>query len=331
MALSATRCLSLKLEKACILCCVSLLDKLLVVGSTGLVGSKIASLAHGYEFETYNTHNSRPSPFPNSTKLDITDRDATMTLLAKIRPYAIINVAALTNVDYCETHKEEAERVNVGGATSLADAARQNNSRFVHVSTDSVFDGTYGHYTEDDMPNPINHYSKTKLDPETVVAQLLSYAIARPSVVYGWHARVGRTPSGSTKAMNFAMFVLDRLGKSEPVRVVRDQYSSPTFADNLAHSLLRLARLTENGIFHTAGRSCLSRYEFALLLAKIFGYPPDLVQPVSTGEFDQAAQRPKNCCLRVEKAEKALKMHFLTAQEGLIEMKKQARSKPNDR
>src|SRR5256886_7334536 len=110
MALSATRCLSLKLEKACILCCVSLLDKLLVVGSTGLVGSKIASLAHGYEFETYNTHNSRPSPFPNSTKLDITDRDATMTLLAKIRPYAIINVAALTNVDYCETHKEEAER-----------------------------------------------------------------------------------------------------------------------------------------------------------------------------------------------------------------------------
>src|SRR5947208_11359068 len=129
MALSATRCLSLKLEKACILCCVSLLDKLLVVGSTGLVGSKIASLAHGYEFETYNTHNSRPSPFPNSTKLDITDRDATMTLLAKIRPYAIINVAALTNVDYCETHKEEAERVNVGGATSLADAARQNNSR----------------------------------------------------------------------------------------------------------------------------------------------------------------------------------------------------------
>ncbi len=306
------------------------MDKLLVVGSTGLVGSKIASLAHAYEFETYNTHNARPSHFPNSAKLDITDLEATLALVAKIHPLAIINVAALTNVDYCETHKEEAERVNVGGPRNLARAAQQNSSRLVHVSTDSVFDGTRGRYTEDDLPNPINYYSKTKLESETSVSQLSSYAISRPSVVYGWHVRAGGTPSGSTKAMNFGMFVLDKLGKSELLRAIRDQYNSPTFADNLAHALLRLARLTENGIFHTAGRSCLNRYEFALELARTFGYPPDLVQPVSSSEFDQVAQRPKNCCLRVEKAEKTLKMRFLTAQEGLMEMKKQAQFKSND-
>ena len=300
------------------------LDRLLIVGSSGLVGSKIASLAHAYEFETHNTHNTMPSLLPNSTKLDITDLEATLALVAKIRPCAIINVAALTNVDYCETHKEEANRVNVGGPKNLAEAAQQNRSRLVHVSTDSVFDGTRGRYTEDDTPNPINYYSKTKLESETVVAQLSSYAIARPSVVYGWHVRVGGTLSGSTKAMNFAMFVLDKLGKNELVRAIRDQCNSPTLADNLAHALLRLARVTENGIFHTAGRSCLSRYEFALMLAHIFGHPTNLVQPVSTDEFDQVAQRPRNCCLRVQKAEKTLQMKFLTAQEGLTEMKRQA-------
>jgi len=306
------------------------LDKLLLVGSTGLVGSKIAPLAHAYEFETYNTHNTSPSPHPNSTKLDITDLEATKALVAKIRPYAIINVAALTNVDYCETHREEAERVNVHGPENLAEAAQQNSSRLVQVSTDSVFDGTRGHYTEVDPPNPINYYSKTKLESETVVSQISSYAIARPSVVYGWHFRVGGTPSGSTKSMNFAMFVLDKLGRKEPVRAIKDQYNSPTFADNLAHALLRLARLTENGIFHTAGRSCLNRYEFALDLARIFGYSSDLLRAVPSSEFEQVAHRPKNCCLRVQKAEKILGMRFLTAQEGLIEMNKQARPPPND-
>jgi dTDP-4-dehydrorhamnose reductase len=126
--------------------------------------------------------------------------------------------------------------------------------------------------------------------------------------------------------MNFAMFVLDKLRRNEIVRVVRDQYSSPTFADNLAEALLRLARHSDNGIFHTAGRSCLSRYEFAVKLAGLFGYPTQLVQPVFTSEFKQLAKRPKNSCLKVEKAEKTLEMRFLTAEEGIMRMKRQESS-----
>jgi len=250
-------------------------------------------------------------------------------LVRQIDPQVIINAAALTNVDYCELHKDEADRVNVRGASNLAEAAMRYGIRLVQISTDSVFDGTRGHYLESDTPNPINKYSATKLESEKVVSQLSSYAIARPSVVYGWHPQVANELSSSTKAMNFAMFVLDKLKRGERVKAVTDQYSSPTLADRLADALLRLAKMPGTGIFHTAGRSCLSRFEFALIIANVFGYPAELVQPVLTTELKLVAERPKNCCLRVEKAERILGITFLTAREGIMEMKKQALLKNN--
>jgi dTDP-4-dehydrorhamnose reductase len=257
--------------------------------------------------------------------LDVTDRDATLRLVKEIRPKVIVNTAAITNVDYCETHREEAQKVNVEGVGNLAEAIAGNNTRLIHVSTDYVFDGTFGRYTEDDTPRPLNYYGQTKLDSERIVSKLSSYGIARPSVIYGWNPPETRgTASDSVKPMNFAMFVLDRLRRNEMVRAVRDQYSSPTFADDLANALLRLARHPGNGIFHTAGRSCLSRYEFAVKLAEIFGYPTQLVQPTFSAEFKQLAERPKNSCLIVQKAEKALGTRFLTAEEGIKEMKDQA-------
>ncbi len=287
------------------------------------------AVSHG--FEAYNTQNHRKSPFPKSEQLDVTDQDSTLRLVREVQPKVIINTAALTNVDYCETHREEAQRVNVDGAKNLAQAAQENGSRLIQISTDSVFDGASGHYTESDSPHPLNYYAMTKLEAEGVVSQLSNYAIARPSVVYGWHSHAAETHSDSTKQMNFGMYVLDKLKNSEPVKAVRDQYSCPTFADNLAESLLRLAKSHENGIFHTAGRSCLSRYEFATKLTQIFGYPTKLVQPVFSSEFPQNAARPKNCCLRTEKAEKTLGMRFLSAEEGIREMKRQAPSLETNR
>jgi len=300
------------------------LDRLLVIGSTGLVGSKVARLASKYGFEAYNTQNARDSDLPRSTQLNITDRGATLSLTKEVQPRAIINTAALHNVDYCETHREEAKNVNVEGVKNLVEAAVQNDGRLIHLSTDYVFDGTSGHYTELDTPHPVHFYAETKLEAERIAAKVRSYAVARPSVIYGWNPlEASGIPSSSGKTVNFAMFVLDRLKKKETIKAVRDQYSSPTFADNLAEALLRLAKHPDNGVFHTAGRSCLSRYEFALKLAETFRYPTTLIEPVSTNDFKQPATRPKNSCLRVEKAEKALGMRFLTAEEGIEEMKKQ--------
>jgi dTDP-4-dehydrorhamnose reductase len=301
----------------------------MVTGSAGLVGSKVAELGFSHGFEVYGTHDRRASSFPGSVRLDVSDRDDTLSLVRRLEPHVIINAAALTNVDYCELHKDEADRVNVRGVSNLAEAAMQYGIRLVQISTDSVFDGTRGHYLESDTPNPINIYSATKLESEKVVSQLSSYAIARPSVVYGWHPQVANEIPASTKSMNFAMFVLDKLKRGERVNAVTDQYSSPTLADQLADALLRLAKMSGTGTFHTAGRSCLTRFEFARIIANEFGYSTELVQPVLTSELEQVAKRPRNCCLSVEKAERILGVTFPTAREGILEMKKQAVVKNN--
>ena len=304
------------------------MDKVLIVGATGLVGSKVSAIAANHGLEPYPTHNARESGLPGSSKLDITDRAATRKLIEKVQPRVIVNTAALHNVDYCEIHREEAERVNVGGPRNLVDAASESGARLIHLSTDYVFDGKRGRYSESDTPNPLNYYATTKLEAEKIVSELSSYVIARPSVIYGWNSlEATGIPSSSGKTVNFAMFVLDRLEKRETVNAVTDQYSSPTFADNLAEALLRLAGRSENGIFHTPGESCLSRYEFALKIAEIFGYSTSLVHPALTTAFRQLAERPKNSCLRVEKVERTLGMRMLTAEEGIMEMKKQTLSK----
>lgn len=299
------------------------MDKLLIIGSTGLVGSKVASLAAKHGFEAYNTRYTRKTLLSDSAELDITDRRATLELIEKIRPRVIVNTAAVTNVDYCETHREETQRVNADGVKNLAEAARKSQSRLIQVSTDYVFDGASGHYAEDDTPSPLQYYGQTKLQAEKMVSELPSFAIARPSVIYGWAPLHSTGESGSAKPMNFAMFVLDKLKNRETVKAIRDQYASPTFADNLGEALLTLAKGRQNGIFHTAGRSCLSRYEFAIKLAELFGYSIRQVEPVYSSEFKQLAKRPKNSCLRVNKAERSLGVTFLTAEQGIKEMKKQ--------
>ncbi len=304
---------------------LSPLKKVLVIGGTGLVGSKLVSLAGTHGFQAYSTYNGRQVQSSRSFRLDVTDRTATLDLLEKVQPEVVVDTHALHNVDYCETHREEAARVNVEGTRNLVDAASKIGARFLYVSTDYVFDGKKGHYQEEDATSPLHCYAQNKVEAERIVASLPSFVTSRPSVIYGWNAlEKSGVPSSSGKTVNFAMFVLDKFGKKETVKAVSDQYSCPTFADNLAEALLRLANMSVNGIYHTAGRSCVSRFEFALKAAEIFGYPVSLVQPVSSKDFKQVAERPRNSCLSVDKAEKALGMKFMTIDEGLREMKAQA-------
>ena len=300
------------------------MKRILIIGGTGLVGSKLSEFSREYGFESFSTYNARPLDSGNSVRLDVTDRTATIELARKVRPDVIVDTHALHNVDYCETHREEARRVNVDGTRNLVDAARGAGSRLLYVSTDYVFDGTRGGYREDDPTTPLSYYAENKVEAENIVSTLPSFIIARPSVIYGWNAmEKSATPSSSGKTVNFAMFVLDKFARHETVRAVNDQYSSPTFADNLALALLKLAGMDVNGVFHVAGRSCLSRFDFAVKAANIFDYSPDLIQKVSSSDFKQVAKRPMNSCLSIEKAERMLKMRFMSVEDGLAEMKNQ--------
>jgi dTDP-4-dehydrorhamnose reductase len=303
--------------------------KLLVVGGSGLLGYKVAELAVG-KFETFATYNFRSVELQgcNFLKLDKCDRSATLTLVKKIKPDAVIDTAALHNVDYCETHREEAWKVNVEGTRNIADACKETDAKMIFVSTDYVFDGKKGFYNEKDAPNPLHYYAKTKLEGEKAVRKAgIDYAIARPSVIYGWNtSELAGLRSSSGKPTNFVIWTINKLNGKEEIRIVTDQYSSPTLADNLAEALLALSRTKRQGTYHMAGKTCINRFDFAKKIAEIFELDESLIKPVTSDVFKQVAERPKRCCLDVSKAERELEVKFLTVEEGLTKMKKQTGS-----
>lgn len=300
--------------------------RLLIIGGSGLLGHKTAMLAVN-KHETYATYNYREIEIEGVTglKLDKSDRAAVREVFEKVKPEAVIDTAALHNVDYCETHEDEARKVNVEATRNVAEVSRRFGTKMIFLSTDYVFDGKKDCYDEDDETGPINVYGKTKLEAENVVMSAgIPYVIARPAVIYGWNPNeIAGLKSSSGKPMNFVIWALMKLRNGERIRAVTDQYSQPTLADNLAEVLLAMTSSNLQGTFHTAGKSCVSRFDFTMKIAETFGFSKNLVTPAKSDEFKQVAQRPRKCCLNVEKAEEAFGVKFLNLQEGLGLMKSQ--------
>jgi dTDP-4-dehydrorhamnose reductase len=302
------------------------MEKLLIIGVSGLTGYKLANLPIN-DFQIYGTYNKRPLEIKNCKiyQLDKTNKENTLYLLKKISPDVIIDCSALHNVDYCETHREETRKVNLEAPLFIANYCKDYGTRMIYISTDYVFDGTAENYNEESKPNPLNYYGNIKLKAEIEIARSgISYGIARTSLIFGWNPGelVGKK-SSSGKTMNFVIWALNKLRKGESLKIVTDQYSTPTLADNLAESLLGLARSDIKGIFHTAGKDCLNRYEFTLKIADIFNINKDLITPVDSKSFNQVAKRPMHCCLDVSKADRVLNIKPLTVEESLKIMKKQ--------
>ena len=292
--------------------------KILVVGGGGQLGAKIVEQAKD-RFEVYATYLSRKPPLNESKifQIDKIDREDTMNLIQKLKPEVVIDTAALHNVDYCETHKDEAWSANVEGTRNVADACKRHGAKIIFISTDYVFDGVEGNYLEDDATNPLNYYGATKLEAEKLVGQTCSnYAIARPSVIYSYVPFTQRE-SSSGKPLNFAMWLTQKLRNKESVRIVADQYSSPTLADNLAETLLKLVEREKTGIYHTAGRTRLSRYELAVKIAQKLNFDKSLITPITTDQLRQVAKRPKDSSLNVGKIEKDLGLRMPTIDEAL--------------
>jgi dTDP-4-dehydrorhamnose reductase len=308
--------------------------RLLIIGGSGLLGYKTATLA-AKEHETYGTYNYRQVEIKGVTglKLDKSDRVAVIEVFEKVKPEAVIDTAALHNVDYCETHEDEARRVNVEATRNVAEACCRFGAKMIFLSTDYVFDGEKDCYDENDETSPINVYGKTKLEAEKVVMSAgMPYVIARPAVIYGWNpGEVAGLKSSSGKPMNFVIWALMKLKNGEQIKAVTDQYSQPTLADNLAEVLLATALSNLQGTFHTAGKSCVNRFDFTVKIAEIFGFNKDLVKPAKSDEFKQVARRPRKCCLNVEKAQEAFSVKLLSVEEGLGLMKSQQSETANNR
>jgi len=294
--------------------------RLLITGGSGLLGSKIASIAAQKGYKVYSGYNNHEATNGISIKLDICNKKEVIKAFEKVKPDAVVHSAALTNVDKCEEDKELAKKVNIEGTRNITNASEHQNAFLIHVSTDYIFSGEEGMYKETDKPNPINYYGITKLEAEKIVATSnLEYCITRPSVIYGSTPAAGK--------INFVLWILNKLKNGEPMRIITDQKVSPTLNTNLAEMILELIERRITGIYHLAGATPINRYKFATLIAETFQLDKTLISPADSREMKWLAKRPRNTSLNVEKARKTLSHKPLEIQQALNNLKKEIETK----
>lgn len=249
-------------------------------------------------------------------RLDVTDAVAVERVIGEALPDAVIHTAALTDVDGCERERDLAQAINRDGAGNVARACAARGIRLVHLSTEYVFDGNRGPYRDDDRPNPLGWYARTKYAGELAVREAGGdWAIARTTIIYGQAPHV---------RANFVLWLLGRLRAGERANVVDDQIGSPTLADNLAEMTLALAASDRVGIFNTVGASVISRYAFARIVAEAFGLDPSSIDPISTASLQQLAPRPLRAGLLMDRFRAAFPaVPVLSAAEGLAVLKGQ--------
>ncbi len=285
---------------------------ILLTGASGLLGRKILEKLIDKKDKIIALYNRNPvqvySNNVTTIRMDISNTVELEDLIMKTKPDIIIHTAALTNVDQCEVDKRKAWKINVEATRSIVRAAKVAKSYIVYVSTDYVFDGEKGLYTEKDLPNPINYYGLTKLIGEELVRSSdLLYTIIRPSAIYG----IG----GSKKS--FAEYVIEKLSKGEEVYAVTDQYVSPTLNTLLADAILEIIDMKPMGILHVAGER-MNRYEFALKIAETFNLPKEKIHKASMKDMKHwKARRPRDSSLDISKAKKLLKTDFHSTEKAL--------------
>jgi dTDP-4-dehydrorhamnose reductase len=274
--------------------------RILVTGANGLLGRKLISLldqksgiqtmASARKAILFSTHS-------ECILLDVTDKAMVDDAVNKAKPDVIINAAAMTQVDQCEQEKEECWKQNVGSVTNLVDACSRNNIHLVHVSTDFVFDGKEGPLDETAIPAPVNYYGESKLAGERIVlAGTCSSAIIRTVLVYGVTSDMSRS--------NIVLWVKKSLEDKKPIKVVNDQYRTPTLAEDLATGCFLAAQKKATGIYHVSGYEMMTPYDIAIKTAEFFGLDKSLISPVAN--FIQPAARPLKTGFTIEKAKREL-------------------------
>ena len=289
--------------------------KIIILGANGFIGRRILNrLYPNHQVLACSLH---PDILPEEgyrfETIDMLDYSAMTTLLNDFQPEVIINASALSVVDYCELHPEEAYAMNVTAVKHLAEYSRDHSCRLIHLSTDFVFDGTSSiAYTETDAPNPVNYYGKTKQWSEEVIGQLCTdYAIVRVEVVYG-------KPLPKQHG-NIVHLVKNHLENGQSLRVVSDQFRSPTWVEDIACAIEQLLSNQHQGIYHICGGETLSVADIAYRVAKHFHLDASFIEAVTTEAMNEATPRPPFTPMSVEKAQQAFGYQPSTLEEGFKE------------
>ena len=238
--------------------------------------------------------------------LDILDRVKLRNLISGFSPDVILNLAALTNVDLCQKSPSLAQEINAGGVKNICDFF---HGKIIQISTDYVFNGEKGPYSEDDIVAPLSVYGATKLEAEKIVMSHSSgNLILRANVLYDYDTE--------SKA-SFLNWVVNSLKQKKPIKVVDDQINNPTWTESMAKTILSCIEYNLNGIYHWGDAEFLSRYEFALKISRSYKLDKYLISPILTKELDQIAPRPLNSGLKSHKILKVLDIHQPSINECL--------------
>lgn len=290
-----------------------------VVGISGQIGEWVARRFREGGYTVVGTYYRHPRP--GAVPLDASEAGQVRELMARLNPWLVVNsLNAKGGTDACEVQPGLAERAHVETARHLMDAARSIGAMFVQISTDYVFDGAAGPYREEDLPAPLSRLGRAKLAAEQyALAQSPGALVVRTSFVFSW------TPESQTK--NFVMQILDNDRAGTVISVPNDQVGNVTYAPNFAQALVELVARRANGVFHVAGTTRCSKYEWALRVAKRFGLRWELIRGVTTAELGQAGPRPLQSGFRLEKVQALLRTtQLMSLDEGLAEMASEMRA-----
>ncbi|MEE4311445.1 MAG: dTDP-4-dehydrorhamnose reductase [candidate division KSB1 bacterium] len=297
------------------------MKRILVTGINGLLGQKCTILM-SKRFDLFGCDIQEDSYSQNNSyqyiDLDITNRDDVRKIILEIKPELIINTAAYTNVDGCEKHKELCWKTNVEGVQHLAYAAGKIDARIIHISTDYIFDGQNGPYKEDDTPNPLGYYGKSKLASENALIESnIDFAVLRTMILFG---------AGVNIRLNFVTWLIQKLKNGESVNIVNDQFGNPTIAEDLAKAIECAINHEKSGFYHVAGSEYIDRYSFALKVADVFKLDASLIHPVTTAELNQAAARPMRSGFILDKMKNELGFETMNVEDSLKILKKQMKT-----
>lgn len=267
--------------------------RILVTGASGLLGLNMCLRLAGQHdvYGLVNTHSLAGVPFP-ITQVDLLNREATWKEISLIQPETIIHCAAMANVDDCEENPEAARLINTEVPGHLAELCAQSKIHLVYISTDAVFDGKRGDYSEADEPNPQSVYARTKLEGEQRVLYADKNALIARVNFYGFSLSGKRS---------LAEFFLNNLSAGNRVKGFVDVMFCPLYAPELGILIMKMLQKKLSGIYHTVSCECLSKYTFGVRIAEKFGFDKDLIEPVSVHEGGLLSKRSPRLTLNVEK------------------------------
>jgi dTDP-4-dehydrorhamnose reductase len=291
------------------------MQKVLITGTNGLLGQKLVELLirEGDYAVIATARGANRLPYAAGYvyhSLDVTDRQAVHRLVQEVRPDYIVHTAAMTNVDQCESDREACWQLNVDAVQHLIEACQETGAFLLHLSTDFIFDGAAGPYDEEATPNPLSYYGESKLAAEKLLLDSsIRWAIARTVLVYGIAHDMSRS--------NIILWVKKSLEEGKTIKVVDDQWRTPTLAEDLATGCSLIVKHGTEGIFNISGKDLLTPFEMAHRTADYFGLDKSFITRANSSTFTQPAKRPPRTGFVLDKAHRVLNYAPHSFEEGI--------------